>query len=106
MGTRKIDDELIQRIEMAFGFPMHDWQKAWLKDEGDFIPYGERGNGKTFAYILKLLLSDGKTIKRMELTKHADGIRGGLRYRKWFSLEVMRIDEILKDNGIDTRLED
>lgn len=74
MGMRNIDDELIQKIEKAFGFSLHDWQKAYIKDESDFIS-GGRGNGKTFAVCLKLLLTNEQTIKKSELRKFALGIK-------------------------------
>lgn len=102
---KKIDDELIQKIEKAFDFPLHDWQKAYLKDESDFMP-GGRGNGKTFTICLKLLLTDEQTIKKSQLRNFADGFKLKRKQAEEFISEILRINEILEENGIETILED
>lgn len=61
---KKIDEELIQEIEKVFGFPLYDWQKAFLKDEIDFISNG-RKNGKTFIVCLKILLTNDEKMKKV-----------------------------------------
>lgn len=102
---RKIDDKLIQKIEKAFDFPLYDWQKAYLKDESDFIS-GGRGDGKTFTICLKLLLTNDRVIKKSELLKFADVFKLKRKQAEEFVSEILRINEILGENGIDTILED
>ena len=79
-----------------------------------------RGNGKTFVYILNLLLSDGESIKvkgirpicRTDLWKMDDEIiprrsyarETGYNYKRWFFNECLRMNEILVENGIKTRI--
>ena len=97
-------------MEKAFEFPMHEWQKEYLLN-GRLTPK-ERGNGKTFAYILGLLLYDGEPIKVTrnksicdnELSKWCDGGLHTLKYKTWFFYECLRINEILVENGIKTRI--
>ena len=102
---RKIDDALIQKIEKAFGFSLHDWQKAYMKDESDFILGGCR-NEKTFAVCLKLLLTNEQTIKKSEIRKFADGFKLKRKQAKEFVSEILCINKILEENGIETILED
>lgn len=102
---KKIDDELIQKIEKAFDFPFRDWQKAYLKDESDFMS-GGRGTGKTFTICLKLLLTNDRVIKKSELLKFADGFKLKRKQAEEFISEILRINEILEENGIETILED
>ena len=102
---RKIDDELIQKIEKAFRFSLYDWQKAYLKDESDFISSGRR-NGKTFIACLRTLLTGDKKIKKSDLNKFPDGFIIRKRNTEQFCSELVRIDKVLKENGIETILED
>lgn len=102
---RKIDDELIQKIEKAFGFSLHDWQKAYLKDESVFIS-GGRGNGKTFAICLKFLLTNERTMNRSGLRKLVLGSKFRRKEVEKYIYEILRINKILGENGIETILED
>lgn len=102
---RKIDDEIIQKIEKAFDFPLCDWQKAYLKDKSDFISNGRR-SGKTFISCLKILLTNDKKIKKADLNKFSDGFKIRKRSAEQFCSELIRIDDILKKNEIETILED
>lgn len=102
---RKIDDELIQKIEKVFGFLLYDWQKAYLKDESGFISIGRR-NGKTFIVCLEILLTNDKEMKKSDLNKFPDGFNIRKRNAEQFCSELMRIDKVLKENGIETILED
>lgn len=102
---RKINDELIRKIEKAFGFSLRDWQKSYLKDESDFIS-GGRGNGKTFTVCLKLLLTNEQAIKKSELKRFVDGFKLKRKQAEEFASEILRINKILKENGIETVLED
>ena len=98
-----ITQEMIPRIEKAFDFSLYVWQKDYLLGKRERISY-VRKNGNTFAYILKLLLSDGKPIKINELTKCADGYHGP-GYSMWFRDYCMKINDILLENGFQTRLQ-
>ncbi|AXH78333.1 MAG: hypothetical protein [Circular genetic element sp.] len=113
----KITDEAIEKIEAIFGFPLYDWQKEYLKDKEGIVPIGVswgRGNGKTFAYCLKFLLSDGEMIHR------SDGVKCGnkrkirkedifkykdercSRYTEWFKRYCLEINRTLVENGFET----
>lgn len=98
----KIDDSVIAKIEEAFGFPLYDWQKDYILGKRN-SRIGGRRNGNTFAYCVKLLLSDGEPIGRRELTKWADGMHGS-RYPQWFAGYIMDINEKLINAGFKTRI--
>lgn len=76
-----ITDEVIKKVENIFGFALYDWQVGYLKGKGS-ICRGQRANGKTFAYCLKLLLSDGRRYKKKIFSgtgmNVAQGIHSGL----------------------------
>ncbi|WP_124066233.1 hypothetical protein [Clostridium sp. E02] len=93
----------IQKIENAFGFSLYDWQKDYLLGKRN-IRMGGRNNGNTLAYCLKLLLSDGESIKRRDLYKYRDE-RHGTHYDSWFAHYLWDINKILVAAGFETRLE-
>lgn len=106
----KITDETIKKIESIFGFPLYEWQKEYLKRETEIITYG-RCNGKTFAYILRLLLSRKRKIKKEDLEGYADGYFTETRYsewicsgkyKRWFIMECLKINQKLVENGFET----
>ena len=78
----KITDETIEKIESIFGFLLYDWQKQYLKDRTHFPVFWGRKNGKTFAYILELLLCGEDKIKKEEIEKYADGYYPGIMAEK------------------------
>jgi len=94
----------ICKIEKAFGFPLYDWQKDYLLGNHCKIPYGQRCSGRTFAYCLKLLLSDGEPIKRRDLFKYRDK-NHGTHYDSWFARYIWVINNTLLAVGFETRLE-
>lgn len=96
-----IIEEMIPRIERAFGFLLYDWQKDYMMDKPCDYPYGQRRNGKTFSYIVKLLLSDGVPIKRRDLSKYRDGEYGN---RRWFVDYALEINDTLVGAGFETRV--
>lgn len=69
---KKIDDEMISKIEQVFGFPLNDWQKEFIKSVSSvheesstkppyvIFPRGGRTNGRMLALSLGLLLGDLK----------------------------------------------
>lgn len=97
----KITDEVIENIENIFGFSLYDWQKKYLQGEVEAIPSG-RYNGKTFAYCIKLLLSDGEKICKRDIFKYKDGKHGN--YARWFKGFCLEINEKLIENGFETRI--
>lgn len=98
-----ITEEMIPRIEKAFGFQLYDWQKDYLLGKRCIIEYG-RNNGKTFVYCVEILLSDGEPIKRRDLFKCGDGERGK-RYWRWFAECALEINDKLVAAGFETRVE-
>ncbi len=57
----KITEDNIPLIEKALNIKLFDTQKQYLLDKCDYWFRG-RGTGKTFAYCIKLALSDGKLL--------------------------------------------
>lgn len=55
------NDEVIYNIEVAMGFKLYDWQKAYILGLSDYRMPG-RQTGKTTAYMLKIILSEGDPI--------------------------------------------
>lgn len=98
-----IESEMIPRIESAFGFTLYDWQKDYLLGK-IHRRAGGRHNGNTFAYCVKLLMSDGEPINVVDLRKYIDEIHGS-RYARWFTGYCMEINEKLVSAGFKTRVE-
>lgn len=99
---KNITNSDIKKIEDIFGIRLYEWQKDYLLDRADCIRTG-RGNGKQFAYCIKLLLSDGEKIKKSDLIKYAD--KKPRRYGKWFIGYCLDINEKLVNAGFETRIE-
>lgn len=93
----------IRKIEKAFGFTLYNWQKDYLLGNHYKFPHGRRSSGRTFAYCLKLLLSDGEQIKRGDLFKYRDK-NHGTHYNSWFARYIWDINKILVAAGIETRI--
>ncbi|WP_312432790.1 hypothetical protein [Lacrimispora sp.] len=93
----------IRKIEKAFGFPLYDWKKDYLLGNHYKFPHGQRCIGRTFAYCLKLLLTDGGSIKRMDLFKYRDE-RHGTHYNSWFAWYIWDINNTLVAAGFETRV--
>lgn len=97
-----ITPEMIPKIEKVFGFHLYDWQKDYLLGNIWFGPSGRR-QGKTFAYCLKLLLTDGDQINQNDLKNYIDEIHGK-SYPHWFFGFCMEINNKLIDAGFKTRI--
>lgn len=98
--------KMIPQIEKAFGFRLYKWQRNYLLGNRRYRTKHRR-NGNTFAYCVKLLLSDGEPIK-IELLKrgrYADEIHGTY-YRMWFAQYLLEINDTLRKAGLDTRLKE
>ena len=98
-----ITDEMIIKIEQAFGFPLYDWQKDYLLEKRN-TRMGGRCNGNTFAYCLKILLSDRAPIKKRDLVKCRDE-HHGTHYDSWFAGYISDINKTLVAAGFETRVE-
>ena len=100
-----IVDDMIPKIEKTFGFRLYEWQKEYLLGKTD-CRMGGRYNGKTFAYCLRLLLSDGQPIPRKEikLRKLSDNPLCDDNYQKWFVKYLLNMNTILKNAGFQTRI--
>lgn len=92
----------IQKIEKAFGFSLYDWQKDYLLGKRN-TRMGGRCNGNTFAYCLKILLSDREQIKKKDLFKYRDE-RHGTHYDSWFARVALDINNTLVAAGFETRI--
>lgn len=99
-----ITPEMIPVIENSFGFQLYDWQRDYLLGKTNYRAVGRR-NGNTFAYCVKLLLSDGEPIKRKNIVRYVDEYHGN-RYLRWFAGYCMDINKVLKESGLKTRLMD
>lgn len=104
-----ITEEMIPRIELAFGFTLYDWQKdCLLGNPCDFPSEYQRQEGKTFIYCVKILLSDGEPIlhKRLEFAKFVDFPKWGLglKYSLWFADYMNEINDKLVEAGFETRV--
>ena len=104
MSDKMITPEMIPKIESVFGFQLYDWQKDYLLGKREQRAGGRR-NGNTFAYCVKLLLSDGQPIKVKDLLKYIDESHGS-RYYRWFTEYCMEINEKLVVAGFNTRIVD
>lgn len=105
-----VTKRMIPRIEQAFGFALHDWQKDYLLGKPcDFPSEYQRQVGKTFIYCVKILLSDGKPIprRRLDFAKFVDFPKWGLgpRYSLWFADYMREINDILMESGFETRID-
>lgn len=97
-----IEPEMIPKIESAFGFSLNDWQKDYLIGKIQHRA-GRRNNGNTFAYCVKLLLSDGDPINIKDLKKYIDEVHGS-NYTRWFTGYCMEINAKLVAAGFKTRV--
>ncbi|GEM_PF-1807441 len=102
-----ITDEIIGKLEHVFGFPLHDWQKQYLK--GDNIPFPSgRGGGKTFAYCIRLLLGEHTPIDLhavCEIDKLVDE-NHGLHYNRFFRDYIRDLNKQLIEAGFRTNAQE
>jgi len=103
----KFTEEVISKIENTIGFPLYPWQKRYLThDDFDLLTMGQQGNGKTFIYIIKLLLGDGPRINlasRLDVSRVSDRkLVHGACYDNCFYTFIRDINETLKAAGFTT----
>lgn len=87
-----MDDWIIECIEEGLGFKLYDWQKDYVLGKPCYIPTS-RGTGSTTAYIIKLIISEGKPIrldKPGAIVEICDYNHGPL-YLRWFENEFSQI---------------
>lgn len=96
--------KMIPQIEKAFGFRLYKWQRNYLLGKRTHRTM-HRQNGNTFAYCVKLLLSDGEPITPELLKRgcYADGIHGTY-YRMWFAQYLLEVNDVLVKAGFKTRI--
>lgn len=102
-----INDDIINKIERTFGFPLYDWQKRYLKGEDNAIPNGDRRNGKTFAYCIRLLLGNHEPFdlhKPCEVDKLVDENHGPY-YTSYFRSYLRNLNDQLLSAGFNTNAE-
>ncbi len=104
--SKKISIQLadIPRIEKALGFNLHDHQIKYLLNDGS-LKLG-RATGKTTAYCIKLVLSDGEALDLRKPEIYADEIflHDHQRYaRNFFKHELLNIREKLMKCGFAVR---
>lgn len=94
-----INIKLIPWIEKALGFKLYPIVIQYLTTEEE-CQWSGRGNGKTTAYILKLVLNKDKVINLSDLKKgkYNDVVRN-LTYNSWFTNEFLYIRNLLAAEG-------
>lgn len=99
-----ITEEMIPQIEKVFGFQLYDYQKEYILGKSNTYPKGRR-NGKTFAYCIRLLLSDGAPIPRTlkTLRRRADAYIDE-NYTYWFARYLLELNDKLVEAGFKTRI--
>lgn len=105
----------LKKVEKALGIRLYDWQKDYIMLESDFVPDG-RGNGKTLAFILRILLNFEVKLSQNSLTMReypgfeylmfpCDEERSKNYQFGWYRQKVLETDALLKSAGIETILE-
>lgn len=100
----KITESMIPLIEKALGFELYEWQKAYLLGEISKVPT-ERRAGRTTAYVVKLLLTNDRSIdsnKYKDIQEYKD--LQTPYYNDIFKHELRMIDDKLTSVGLRTCL--
>lgn len=99
-----INDDVINKVECTFGFPLYDWQKKYLKGEDNAIPNGGRQNGKTFAYCIRLLLGNHEPFDLHEsrVDKLVEDENHGPHYNRFFRDYLRELNDQLLKAGLST----
>jgi hypothetical protein len=107
LTREKITPELLDRVDEALKIKLYPWQRAYLMGEY-YDPDNEfkRRNGRTLAYILKLLLMPrDENITRDTIKYYSDQFKRRNQYYKWFSRWALEINDKLTAAGIETCIE-
>lgn len=94
------------KLEKIFGFKFHKWQKDYLLGKRFSKEIKDtRQCGKTFIYIINLLLFENISIKKKDIANYIDEYHGP-QYYSWFTFECLNINDILVKNGFKTNIID
>ena len=110
----KLDVELLGYVERALGLTFKDWQRNYILDIPMVLDMSITGRhtGKTLAYVVKLLLTDGEPIKVYDLNyihaisddyHNTGGKHRDVAYSQWFRNYLVNIHNSLIEAGIETR---
>ena len=86
-------EEIVNAIEVALGLKLYDWQKAYMFGCGGYLAPG-RQTGKTLAWILKILLSEGPPLHLYNpavLREVCDSTAHGSQYFIWFKNQLRKV---------------
>ena len=100
----EITMEVIERVERALGFTLYENQVNYLLDIGELG--NERQSGRTTAYCISLLLTDGEALDLAHPEMFSDKIKGErpIYYaRRIFIKEFLDIRAKLADASIKVR---
>lgn len=103
---------VIKEIERALGIELYEWQRLYIIT-GIWQPPEGRVQGRTLAYILRLLLDNSKPLllyDPAEVRAYADNSFMDRQYRQvpqyyvsWFRHELIGIYKRLRAAGVQTR---
>lgn len=103
---------VIKGIERALGIELYEWQRLYIIT-GIWQPPEGRVQGRTLAYILRLLLDNSKPLlmyEPAEVRVYADNPFMDAQHRQvpryyadWFRHELIGIYEQLRAAGVETR---
>lgn len=99
-----ITEQIIPLIEKALGFELYENQKSYLLGKSGMV--GGRVTGKTTAYCVKLLLTDGEPLNLKKSVEFADGwsLSNHRSYAMgFFRHELVKIHDKLKNHGFHVR---
>lgn len=101
----KIDEQAISKIEQLFGFKLYDEQRIYLLTGEDKFISGKRKQGKTFAYCIKLALSEGTPLD-IKSVKGIKEVQDEVydNYHMFFKIYFKQIWRKLKNNGFQVRV--
>lgn len=89
--------EMMQRVEMAMGFKLYEWQKQYIAYGSIAFFPEERRIGRTTAHILRMLLTSTEPIYINDIVP--DECHGRM-YAKLYKKEVCKIRDKLVSSGI------
>lgn len=102
---KKISSELIKQVEQALKIELYECQKDYILN-GYLACANEKCTGKTTAYCIKLLLTEGEPIKMWSFeatASYIDDTHSGVGYKDWFRRYLASIYKKLIDANIETR---
>ena len=80
-----VDKQVIHKIEEIFDFNLYNEQKEYLLND-NYYWQGGRRSGKTFAYCIKLALSEGYPLDftKNQITDESHGTRYNIWFKQYF----------------------